>query len=149
GEHTVTAQLVGYRQGEATVTVEAERAVVVNLALTETAIQLDQIVVTGAGVAMQKRKLGNTIATIDANRLANAPISNFSQMLQGREAGVVALSSSGYTGEGARIRIRGSSSLSQLNEPIVYVDGIRVDRTAADNSGGGTQGNPSHLDDIP
>src|SRR5690606_12120798 len=83
------------------------------------------------------------------NRLANVPIADFSQMLQGREAGVVALPSSGYTGEGARIRIRGSSSLSQLNEPIVYVDGIRVDRTAADNSGGGTQGNPSHLDDIP
>ena len=60
---------------------------------------------------------------------------------------MVALPSSGYTGEGARIRIRGSASLSQLNEPIVYVDGVRVDRSAVENFNG--QGNPSRLDDIP
>ena len=101
---------------------------------------------TGAGIATEKRKLGNTIATLDASTLDNAPISDFSQMIAGREPGVVAMPSSGATGEGAAIRIRGSSSLSQLNEPIIYVDGIRVDRSAVSLSG---TGNPSRLDDIP
>jgi TonB-linked SusC/RagA family outer membrane protein len=146
GEHTLVAELVGYRSGSQTVTVAAGQSVVADFALEQTAITLDQIVVTGAGVATEKRKLGNTIATLDAATLDNAPISDFSQMIAGREPGVVSLPSSGYTGEGARIRIRGSSSLSQLNEPIVYVDGIRVNRAAVDANN--DQGNPSRLDDI-
>ena len=117
-----------------------------DFSLQQTAITLDEVVVTGAGIATEKRKLGNTIATLDAASLENAPIADFSQMIAGREPGVVALPSSGSTGEGAAIRIRGSSSLSQLNEPIIYVDGIRVDRSAVSLSG---TGNPSRLDDIP
>ena len=148
GEYTLTAELVGYRSGEQTVTVGAGQSVQVDIGLAQTAITLDEIVVTGAGIATEKRKLGNTIATIDvASTIENAPIADFSQLIAGREPGVVALPSSGFTGEGARIRIRGSSSLSQLNEPIVYVDGIRVDRSAVQNFNG--QGNPSRLDDIP
>ena len=146
GEHTIVAEIVGYRSGSATVTVGAGQSVVQDFALEQTAITLDEVVVTGAGVATEKRKLGNTIATLDAASLENAPIADFSQMIAGREPGVVALPSSGATGEGASIRIRGSSSLSQLNEPIIYVDGIRVDRSAVSLSG---TGNPSRLDDIP
>lgn len=147
GEHALVAEIVGYRAGSQTVTVAAGQSVVADFAMEQTAISLNEIVVTGAGVATEKRKLGNTIATLDASTLDNAPIADFSQMIAGREPGVVALPSSGYTGEGAKIRIRGSASLSQLNEPIIYVDGIRVDRSAVDANNG--QGNPSRLDDIP
>ncbi|MEX2285057.1 MAG: TonB-dependent receptor, partial [Gemmatimonadota bacterium] len=107
---------------------------------------LDEIVITGAGVATQRKKLGNTIASIDATRVTTSAVTDVSQMLAGREPGVSVLPSGGYTGEGARIRIRGSSSLSQLNEPIIYVDGIRMDRSS---TGVASQGNPSKLDDIP
>ena len=147
GEHTLVAEIVGYRSGSQTVTVGAGQSVVADFGLEQTAITLNEIVVTGAGVATEKRKLGNTIATLDASTLDNAPIADFSQMIAGREPGVVSLPSSGYTGEGAKIRIRGSASLSQLNEPIIYVDGIRIDRSAVDANNG--QGNPSRLDDIP
>jgi len=146
GEHSLVAELVGYRASTSTVTVGAGQSVVADFAMQQTAITLNEIVVTGAGVATEKRKLGNTIATLDASSLDNAPIADFSQMIAGREPGVVALPSSGATGEGAAIRIRGSSSLSQLNEPIIYVDGIRVDSRSVNLSG---TGNPSRLDDIP
>ena len=146
GEHTLVAEIVGYRSGSQTVTVAAGQSVVADFALEQTAITLDEVVVTGAGVATERRKLGNTIATLDASTVENAPISNFSEMLAAREPGVTMMPSSGYTGEGSRIRIRGSSSLSQLNEPIIYVDGIRVNRAAVDANNG--QGNPSRLDDI-
>lgn len=148
GTQTVTAQMVGYRQGEQQIAVTAGQVTTLEFRLSQTAINLEEIVVTGAGVATEKRKLGNSIGTIDASQLANAPITDFSQILQGREPGVVALPTSGFTGEGARIRIRGSSSLSQLNEPIVYVDGIRVDNSAMARSTGG-QASVSRLDDIP
>jgi TonB-linked SusC/RagA family outer membrane protein len=146
GEVTLRAELVGYRAGSQVLTVVAGESTAANFALDQTAIALDQIVVTGAGVATEKRKLGNTIATVDASSLENKPIADFSQMIAGREPGVVSLPSSGYTGEGARIRIRGSASLSQSNEPIVYIDGIRMDNSAIGGSG---QGAASRLDDIP
>lgn len=147
GEYTLIARFVGYSEARRTITVAADQTTQVDIPLEQTAIALDEIVVTGAGLATEKRKLGHSIATLDVTEVENAPISDFSQLLAGREAGVVALPSSGYTGEGARIRIRGSASLSQLNEPIVYVDGVRIDRSAVQNFNG--QGNPSRLDDIP
>ena len=147
GEYTLVAQLVGFSEFRQTVTVTAGQTTRTDMPLEQTAIELNEVVVTGAGIATEKRKLGHTIATLDVSEVENAPISDFSQLLAGREPGVVALPSSGYTGEGARIRIRGSASLSQLNEPIVYVDGVRVDRSAVENFNG--QGNPSRLDDIP
>ena len=146
GEHTLLAEMVGYRSGALTVTVSSGESAVADFGLDQTAIALDQIVVTGAGIATERRKLGNTIATVDASQLRNNPISTFSDMLAAREPGVVLLPTSGSTGEGGRIRIRGSSSLSQLNEPIIYLDGIRIDRSAVSLSG---TGNPSRLDDIP
>lgn len=146
GEHTLVSELVGYRSGSQTVTVAAGESTVADFAMEQTAITLGEVVVTGAGVATERRKLGNTIATLDASTVENAPIQNFSEMLAAREPGLQMLPSSGQTGEGARIRIRGSSSLSQLNEPIIYVDGIRVNRQAIDANN--DQGNPSRLDDI-
>lgn len=146
GEHVLVAELVGYRSGSETVTVAAGQSVVANFAMDQTAISLDQIVVTGAGVATARKKLGNTVASIDASTLENAPIANFSQMIAGREPGVVLSPTSGSTGEASRIRIRGSASLSQSNEPIIFIDGVRMDNSSVGGSG---QGNASHLDDIP
>jgi TonB-linked SusC/RagA family outer membrane protein len=150
GQHTVTAQLVGFKQGTSAVRVDPGATATANLSLEETAIALEEIVITGAGVATQRKKLGNTIASIDAAKVSTAAVTDVSQLLAGREPGVAVLPSGGYSGEGARIRIRGSSSLSQLNEPVIYVDGIRMDRNATQNEAAGTtQGNPSKLDDIP
>jgi TonB-linked SusC/RagA family outer membrane protein len=131
------------------VTVSGGGIAELNFGLTETALQLDEVVVTGAGVAAEKKKLGNTVATINNQLIQEAPVSTLSEILQGREAGVNALPSGGLVGEGTRIRIRGTSSLSQSNEPVVYVDGVRVDNAggfAGVGAGGG--GVPSRLDDI-
>ncbi len=147
GEHTVVAQLVGYRSGTQTVTVAAGQAVTLNFELAVTAIQLDQIVVTGAGVATEKKRLGNSIATVDVGGLENTPITSFSDVIQGREAGVVGLPGGGDTGASGRIRIRGSASLSQSNEPIIYLDGVRIDRGSMGGYGA-SQAATRRIDDI-
>ncbi|HUF70333.1 MAG TPA: SusC/RagA family TonB-linked outer membrane protein [Longimicrobiales bacterium] len=147
GTHSVTAQRIGYRQAVQEVTVPAGALVTVDLSLSQTAIALDEIVVTGAGMGTERRKLGNSIVSINADRANTASVSDVSQLLAGREPGVAVLPSGGYTGQGARIRIRGSSSLSQNNEPVIYVDGIRVDNTAFSSQT--PQGGASKLDDIP
>lgn len=146
GEHDLEIRFIGFRSQSRTVTVVSGEVLELNIQLDVSAINMDEVVVTGAGGPVEKRKLGNSIATIDASTLENLPIATFSDILQGREPGLVGLPSGGQTGEGARIRIRGSASLSQSNEPIVYIDGVRA------NNGGGLTfnggGSPSRLDDI-
>lgn len=146
GTHEVQVRFIGYRTVTRTVTVVSSRAPVLDIALQPSSVTLDEVVVTGAGGPVEKRKLGNSIATLYATELENAPVQTFSDFLQGREPGLVGLPSGGQTGEGTRLRIRGSASLSQSNEPIVYVDGVRI------NNGGGLTfnagGSPSRLDDI-
>lgn len=150
GEVTVRAELIGFRAVEQQASVSADGTVQLDFELAQTTLALDQIVVTGAGVATERRRLGNTIATIDVGDLETAPVSSMSEILGGREAGVVGLVSGGMAGEGSRIRIRGSASLSQSNEPVIYVDGVRVDAAGGfgPGIGAGGGGSPSRLDDI-
>jgi TonB-linked SusC/RagA family outer membrane protein len=155
GTYEVEARFVGFRTVTQEVEVSSGETATADFTLTPSSIDLDEVVVTGTGGPVEKRKLGNTISTISTADLENAPIQSFSDLIQGREPGVAALPSGGLTGEGTRIRIRGSASLSQSNEPLIYIDGIR-----SSNGGGfgaaaggfvdaGGGGAPSRLDDIP
>ena len=150
GTQTVRARLIGYAAATTTVQVTAGAIGRVSITLRQSAIELSAVVTTGTGGSqVEARKLGNTVASVEMP--ANAPISSFSDALQGREPGLMMLPSSGTTGEGSRIRIRGNASLSQNNEPIVYVDGVRIDNGGGFGSGfvgTGGGGRPSRLDDI-
>jgi TonB-dependent starch-binding outer membrane protein SusC len=150
GEVEIRARRVGFGSVGRRITIVAGQTQTVNFELGQAAIALDAVVVTGAGVETERRKLGNTVATIDAGALQNAPVTNLSEALAAREPGVSVLPSGGLSGEGARIRIRGTASLSQPNEPVVYIDGVRVDRSGGfgDYIGTGGGGTPSRLDDI-
>lgn len=150
GQRNVRARLIGFAPVVKQVNVTAGQTTKVDFEIQQSAIELGAVVTTGTGGAqVEARKLGNTVAAVEAP--ANAPIASFSDVLQGREPGLMALPSSGTTGEGARIRIRGNASLSQSNEPIVYVDGVRIDNGGGFGSGyvgTGGGGRPSRLDDI-
>ena len=150
GARLVRTRLIGYGASSQSVTVTPGGSAAVTFELSQSALELSEVVTTGTGGSqVEARKLGNTVASVQAP--TNAPITNFSDILQGREPGVVLLPSSGTTGEGSRIRIRGSASLSQSNEPIVYVDGVRIDNGGGFGNGyvgTGGGGRPSRLDDI-
>lgn len=148
GAVEVRASYLNHSARIVTVAVSATNATEALLELPPTVFDLDEIVVTGTAGAFAKKQLGNTIATVDAAELEDAPITNLSELLQAREPSVVGLTSDGATGSGMRIRIRGSNSLSMSNEPVVYVDGIRVDNSGdmGDNGRHGTT--TSRLDDI-
>src|SRR3990172_1290332 len=125
GGAQVRVRAPGYSSALATTMVGAGQAVVVDFALNASVVALDEVVVTGTGATVERKQLGNTIATVKAEVIDAAPVRNFSEAIAAREAGVSILPSSGSAGEGARIRIRGNASLSQNNEPVVYVDGVR------------------------
>lgn len=150
GQRTVRARLIGFAPQTKAVEVTANGTATVTIELSQSAVELSAIVTTGTGGSqVEARKLGNTVASIEPP--STALVSSFSDVLQGREPGVLALPSSGVTGEGTRIRIRGNASLSQSNEPIVYVDGARIDNGGGFGNGfvgTGGGGRPSRLDDI-
>ncbi len=154
GEQQVRVQLVGFSTSTQTVSVQAGQTATADFELQQSAVELEQIVVTGTGTGgVEQRKLGNTIGSISTDAIENAPTTSVSEMLTAREPGLSVLASSGMSQEGSRIRIRGATSLSQSNEPLVYIDGVRV------SSGGGFAGQAdagaegagasSRLDDLP
>jgi TonB-dependent SusC/RagA subfamily outer membrane receptor len=147
GPVTIRVELIGYGVVDRTVTVQAGEAAVVNVALQVRAIALDEIVATGTASATEKRKLGNTLAVVNAKSIAEvAPIRDLTEMLQGRSAAVSILPTTGTIGAGASIRIRGITSVTQTNKPLIYIDGVRADDSSLGLSVGGVE--PSRLTDI-
>lgn len=135
GPVTVRADMIGFGVEETQVSVLVGEAALADLTLTERAISLDELVVTGSAQETAKRKLGNSISTVNAlDVAAAAPITSVDQLIQGRSAGVAMNLASGTVGLGGIIRIRGMTSVSLSGDPVVYIDGIRVD--ASHDQGG-------------
>lgn len=104
----------------------------VRIALAERAMELTSMVVTGTAGVAEKRAIGNAVSTVNAAEVvATQPVNSFQDLLNGRASGVSIVASSGQVGTGSRIRVRGASSLSLANDPLIYVDGVRVDNTQA------------------
>lgn len=128
GEVTLVAELVGYARETRTVTVPAGGSVTVDFEIQERAITLGEIVVTGAAGATEKRTLGNSIASVNATQVVDRmPISSVDELLMGRSAGVNVNLAGGGGAFGGQIRIRGMTSVSLSGDPVIYIDGVRVD----------------------
>ena len=126
---TLRISLLGYAASTVTARVGD---VSLNIQLGLAAIELDRIVVTGTAGGQAKRSLGNSVTTVEAAKIVEvAPVSNLAQLINGRAAGVTILHTTGMVGGGSRVRIRGASSFSLSNEPLVYIDGVRVNNAQA------------------
>jgi TonB-linked SusC/RagA family outer membrane protein len=128
-EATIEVRRIGYRMERRVVRVGDTD---LRIALTEQSVVLDAVVVTGTAGAQSKRELGNSVSTINAAQAKEiAAISSVQNLLNGRAPGVFVNSATGNVGAGARVRIRGASSISLSNEPLLYVDGVRVNNAPA------------------
>jgi TonB-dependent starch-binding outer membrane protein SusC len=150
GRYTIEASSVGFGTVTQEVAVESGGTAVVNFELASRAIALDEVVVTASPASEQRRRaIGTGIASVDVeNRLRDAPVTSFNELLQGREPGVVNVSSGGTTGTAGLNVLRGITSLTQDNQPLIYVDGVRLDRSNTTLVGTGGQA-ISRLVDIP
>lgn len=126
GSQQVEVRSVGYRTGTREVNVIASEVAEVQIELEASAVSLDEIVVTGVGAPTERRRLGQTISTVNAEQLASAPVATVADALQGRVAGVSGFGG-GETGQGSMLVLRGAASLTQGTEPLIYVDGVRMD----------------------
>jgi TonB-linked SusC/RagA family outer membrane protein len=150
GPRTVTVQRIGYRQVTQTVTVAAGQTAVLDFRITEEALQLDEIIITGTPGGTQRRAIGNAVSSVDVTDVVqDVSISGVQDLLTGRTPGVQFTRLSGNVGQGSPVRVRGIGSFTDANtNPLVYIDGVRVNNdVAAGPTVGGGDG-VSVLDDI-
>jgi TonB-dependent SusC/RagA subfamily outer membrane receptor len=135
GVHELRVVAIGYRVGTVRVTVQPGATTTVNPRLTQSVLELDAVVVTGTAGAARLRELGSTISQIDIGEDVKDPPPNMDQMLQARVPGLIVTQGNGMAGAGAKIRLRGPVSVSQSNQPLIYIDGIRVRSEGYDRNG--------------
>ena len=131
GTHTLTAERIGYRSVTQQATVSAGETVVQDFVLNETALGLDEIVVTGTPGGTQRRAIGNSVATVEAAAVTRAvPAASLQKLLTGRAPGLQFARAVTDLGTGSSLDIRGVASLTLRSEPLIYVDGVRVNNDA-------------------
>lgn len=139
GSYQVEVSFVGYQAETHDVTISDNEITTLNISLESGLLQLDELVVTGPAAGTERRALGNTVASIRTDdALELGQVGDMQSMINARASGVVIQPGTGMVGSGSRIRVRGVSSFSLSNEPIIYVDGVRVDNN--NDSGPAVQG---------
>ena len=88
---------------------------------------LDEVVVTGQGGAIAKRRLSSNITKLSAEELSLFPTNRIDQMLQNALPNVQVTLTNGQPGTTSMIKSRGLSSAFTNSTPVIYVDGVRVD----------------------
>ncbi|EJF37427.1 TonB-linked outer membrane protein, SusC/RagA family [Capnocytophaga sp. oral taxon 335 str. F0486] len=97
----------------------------INVILREEAQELTEVVVTGVGVATDKRKVAISVDAVSEKSLKRTPVKSIDDALSGKIAGAQIQSTSGQPGQQANIILRGINSLS-TTQPMVIVDGVEV-----------------------
>jgi TonB-linked SusC/RagA family outer membrane protein len=138
-EATLIFSFIGFKNQE----IKVGNQSIINISLDEDTQNLEEVVVTALGIKKESKKLGYATTTVNAEQLTVNRSPNFVNALQGKIAGVNISSMGTGPAGSSKIRIRGQSSVSGQNGPLIVVNGVPIDNTnfgtnpgnaAADNS---------------
>jgi len=122
---------IGFAQKE----VEVGNQATVNVALVETGVELDAVVMTALGVSRDKKAIGYSVTEVDGEEFTEARETNVVKSLAGKVAGVsVSAPAAGPAGS-SRVIIRGNANLAGNNQPLYVVDGVPIDNTTLGTAG--------------
>lgn len=96
---------------------------VVNVTLEADAVMLDEVVTIGYAT-VKKKDLTGSVSSVNSKELAAVPISDVTQALSGKVAGVQVIRSQGSPDADVSIKVRGGTSITQSNEPLYIIDGF-------------------------
>ncbi len=139
GRVVVRAFKLGFKSVVDTISLSAGGSATANFKLVESLVSLGQVVVTGTAGNQERRAQSAEVASLDASGIAatQPTISTVGTMLQSQLPGVSVSGGSGETGTANQIRIRGASSINLSNEPLIFIDGIRVNDGFTGGGSGG------------
>lgn len=113
--------------GMKTVTLKIDKPYTGTVVLQDETAELDQVVITGYSQTTKRRTTGS-VATLTAEDLKGAPTASVDMLMQGKIAGMDVKAVSGRPGETAKIRIRGTNTITGNAEPLWVVDGVPLQR---------------------
>lgn len=102
----------------------------VNVKLAISIFSLNDVVVTGTGSAVSKRKLAISVQSINSDKLPSTPSASIDQALVGKIAGAQVTSSSGNPGAPVSIQLRGVNTIQGGSQPMVLIDGVEMGASA-------------------
>lgn len=123
GYNTLIFSFIGMRTKE----VEIGSSSTLNVELKSDVLGLDEVVVTGQGAGISKRRLSTTVSSIDAEDIKAIPSVQLDQLIQSKLPNAQIKMSSGQPGTASIIRSRGPVSAITNTTPVIFIDGIRVD----------------------
>ncbi len=132
GDATLVVSYTGFSTSEVAVNNQTDITIPM-----QPGIDLTEVLVTGYGTAI-KRELTGNIAKIRTEDIKDMPVTSFDQAMQGKAAGVQITSGNGKLGQAVQIRVRGQSSVSASNEPLIVIDGIPATTADLGSYGGST-----------
>jgi TonB-dependent starch-binding outer membrane protein SusC len=156
GKYTLEFSGVGLKTITKSFNVESgTTSISVDAVMSEDILGMDEVVVTGTGVATKKKQLGNAIATVSGRELTKGGATSIDMGLQGKVAGAQVTQNSGNPAGGISVRLRGPSTIVGSSDPLYIVDGVIVNNDSRQliDLGGYTQNrlvdlNPNDIDRI-
>ncbi|MET4082518.1 TonB-linked SusC/RagA family outer membrane protein [Pedobacter sp. UYP30] len=118
---TLLFSFLGYKTKE----VPVAGKTTLNVTLSESASNLNDVVVIGYG-SVKRKNLNFATSEVTSKSIEDRPVTNFQQALQGRAAGVQVSQPSGKPGTGLTLRVRGYGSLNGSNDPLYVIDGVQT-----------------------
>ena len=126
GDFTLVASFIGYTPSRQAISLAAGETVTVNFNLLEDIATLQEFIVIGYGVQRREDATGS-VSVVDARDFNKGSITSPQELLAGKIPGVQITTGGGAPGDGATIRIRGGSSLSASNDPLIVIDGVPIE----------------------
>ncbi|WP_109299266.1 SusC/RagA family TonB-linked outer membrane protein [Aquimarina sp. AU474] len=131
GNYTIKAStgniLVFSYLGLKTIEVAVGTSNKINAVMEQDSEQLDEIVVTAFGIKQESKKLGYAVQQLKSETLVQTADPNIGSAIRGKLAGVNINANSGGIGSSVSINVRGISSLSPNNQPLIVLDGVIID----------------------
>jgi TonB-dependent SusC/RagA subfamily outer membrane receptor len=126
GQVTVTVRLIGYREISQEVAVAGGQVVTADFAVEQTALRLQDIIVTGVVGETPRVKLPFVVERLDSQDIP-VPSSNVASLLTGKAAGVSVVRPNGQPGQAASVMLRGPTSIDSRGRtqgPLIVIDGV-------------------------
>lgn len=123
GNYNLVVNSVSHKTQRLNLSLGSQTEIVNDFTLIEDLLSLDEVVVTGNVVGINKRALGNNISSVNAENLANTASVQVDQALQGKITGALVVQNSGDPAGGISVLLRGASSLGG-NQPLYILDGV-------------------------
>lgn len=129
-EYYLVASYLGYSTKRTSLTLGSQNEITTDITLTEDLLSLDEVIVTGNTVGVNKRTLGNAISSVKSEDLVDNGATAVDQAISGKITGALVQQNSGDPAGGISIRLRGPSTVLGSSDPLYIVDGIIISNSS-------------------